>query len=74
MKLRDRIGVDLGRSVSLEEGVDWALANNVKYIDAQLDITPNGLMDFDEARCKPIREKAPQGAPNPSMSTSSKSW
>ena len=58
MTLRDRIGVDLGRRVSLEECVDWALTNNVKYVDAQLDITPNGLMDFDEARCKPIREKA----------------
>ena len=54
---KDRIGVDLGRRVSLEDGVDWAIAKGVKYIDAQLDIAPNGLTDFDEARCAPIREK-----------------
>ena len=57
MNLKDRIGVDLGRRVSLEDGVDWAIAKGVKYIDAQLDIAPNGLTDFDEARCAPIREK-----------------
>ena len=57
MTLKDRIGVDLGRRVSLEDGVDWAIAKGVKYIDAQLDIAPNGLTDFDEARCAPIREK-----------------
>lgn len=58
MNLNDRIGVDLGQRVSLEDGVDWAIAKGVKYIDAQLDIAPNGLTDFDEARCAPIREKA----------------
>ena len=58
MNLKDRIGVDLGRRVSLEDGVDWAIAKGVKFIDAQLDIAPNGLTDFDEARCAPIREKA----------------
>ncbi len=57
MNLKDRIGVDLGRRVSLEDGVDWAIVKGVKYIDAQLDIAPNGLTDFDEARCAPIREK-----------------
>ena len=57
MNLKDRIGVDLGRRVSLEDGVDWAIVKGVKYIDAQLYIAPNGLTDFDEARCAPIREK-----------------
>ena len=58
MTLKDRIGVDLGRRVSLEDGVAWATAKGVKYIDAQLDIAPNGLQSFDEARCAPIREAA----------------
>lgn len=58
MKLKDRIGVDLGRRVSLEDGVAWAVEHDVKYIDAQLDIAPNGLTTFDEARCRPIREAA----------------
>ena len=58
MNLKDRIGVDLGRRVSLEEGVAWAVERGVKYIDAQLDITPNGLTTFDAARCDAIREAA----------------
>lgn len=58
MNLRDRIGVDLGRRVSLEDGVAWAIENDVTYIDAQLDIAPNGLTSFDDARCAPIREAA----------------
>jgi sugar phosphate isomerase/epimerase len=56
MGLRERIGVDLGRKLPVEEGVAWAAANRVAYIDAQIDIAPNALETFDEARCKPIRE------------------
>lgn len=58
MSLKDRIGVDLGRRVSLEEGIAWASERSVKYIDAQLDISPNGLTTFDDARCNTIREMA----------------
>lgn len=58
MALKDRIGVDLGRRVSLEDGVAWAARNGIRYIDAQLDIAPNGLSTFDETRCAPIREAA----------------
>jgi sugar phosphate isomerase/epimerase len=58
MNLKDRIGVDLGRRVSLEEGVAWAAERGVKYIDAQLDITPNDLTTFDVARCDALRDAA----------------
>ncbi len=58
MNLKDRIGVDLGRRVSLEDGLQWAIETGVKFIDAQLDIAPNGLETFDEARATPIRDKA----------------
>ena len=37
MSLRDRIGVDLGRKIRLEEGIEWAAKNGVRYIDIQLD-------------------------------------
>lgn len=53
--LRERIGVDLGRRVSVEDGIAWAAANHVRYIDAQTDIAPNALESFDAARCKAVR-------------------
>lgn len=51
MSLRDRIGVDLGRKVPVEQGIAWAAANDVRHIDAQIDLAPNALGD--------IRERAP---------------
>ncbi len=53
--LRDRVGVDLGRRVSVEDGIEWAAANGVRYIDVQTDIAPNALESFDVARCAGIR-------------------
>ena len=60
MNLRDRIGIDLGRMLPVEEGIAWAGANEVRHIDAQLDIAPNALESFDEARCKAVREACEQ--------------
>lgn len=54
--LKQRIGVDLGRRVSVEEGIAWAARNEVYFVDAQTDIAPNALESFDEARCAAIRE------------------
>ena len=56
MGLKERIGVDLGRRLPLEDGIDWAAANDVKYIDAQVDIAPNEMERFDDAACARIRE------------------
>jgi len=53
--LRHRIGVDVGRRVSVEEAVQWAVANEVYYFDVQTDIEPNSLESFDEGRCRGIR-------------------
>lgn len=57
MHIRDRIGVDCGRKLSVENAVQWAIDNKVTYIDCQIDVAPNALQSFDEARCTPIREK-----------------
>ncbi len=57
MNIRDRIGVDVGRKLSVEEAVDWAIDNDVTYIDCQIDVAPNALETFDAARCAPIRER-----------------
>jgi sugar phosphate isomerase/epimerase len=58
MTLRDRIGIDVGRKLSVEDAVAWAADNDVSYIDCQIDVTPNALESFDETRCGPIREAA----------------
>lgn len=55
MNLRDRIGIDLGRKIRLEEGIEWAAANSVKYIDIQLDTAANALTTFDDKRAARVR-------------------
>lgn len=57
MHIKQRIGVDVGRKLSVEDAVQWAIDNDVRYIDSQIDLEPNALKTFDEARCAPIREK-----------------
>lgn len=54
--LKERIGIDLGRRVSVEDGIEWAAKNAVYFLDAQTDIEPNALESFDDARCAGIRE------------------
>lgn len=56
LAIRDRIGIDVGRKLSVEDAVAWAADNGVRYIDCQIDIEPNALESFDEERCAPIRE------------------
>lgn len=55
LSIKDRIGIDVGRKLSVEDAVDWAADNGVRYIDCQIDIEPNALESFDEVRCAPIR-------------------
>lgn len=55
MKLRDRIGIDLSRNLRIEEGIEWAGKNDVRYLDIQLDTAQNALTAFDPARCKAVR-------------------
>ena len=57
MKLRDRIGIDLGRKIRLEEGIEWAVNNDVHFIDVQLDTAENALPTFDAKRCAGVRRQ-----------------
>jgi sugar phosphate isomerase/epimerase len=50
MSLRDRIGVDIGRKLPLEEAVEWAAAHHVRFIDLQLDTGANALGTIDAHR------------------------
>jgi len=54
--LKKRIGVDVGRRAKLEDGLAWAAANKVFYIDIQLDSGGNAIETFDEARCESVKE------------------
>jgi sugar phosphate isomerase/epimerase len=53
---RNRIGIDLGRRVSIEDGIELAAGNGVFYIDVQTDIAPNALESFDQTRCSAVRD------------------
>jgi hypothetical protein len=53
MNLTDRIGVDVGRKLPLEDAVAWAAANGVRFIDVQLDTGANALGTID-ARVPPL--------------------
>jgi len=55
MKLRDRIGIDLSRDVRIEDGVEWAAKNGVKYLDIQLDNDTNDITTFDDKRAAAVR-------------------
>lgn len=55
MNLRERIGIDLGRKMRLEEGIEWAAKNEVRYIDIQLDTAQNALTTFDDQRAAGVR-------------------
>ena len=56
MKIRDRIGIDVGRKLSVEDAVKWAVDNDITYIDCQIDVAPNALQSFDQSRAAPIRD------------------
>ena len=57
MHIKERIGIDCGRKLSVEDAVQWAISNDVRYIDCQIDVSPNALRTFDEQRSWPIREQ-----------------
>jgi sugar phosphate isomerase/epimerase len=55
MGLRERIGIDFGGKLSLEEALEWAAANAVFYADVCADRPPNELDAFDDERVRRIR-------------------
>jgi sugar phosphate isomerase/epimerase len=56
MALIDRIGIDIGRRLRLEEAVEWAADHGVRYIDIQLDTAANALTSFNDARAAGVRQ------------------
>lgn len=55
MNLLDRIGIDVGRRLPLEDAIAWAALHGVRHIDIQLDTAANAITSFDDARCNRVR-------------------
>jgi sugar phosphate isomerase/epimerase len=55
MGLRERIGIDVGRKLALEDAVEWAGEHGVRYIDVELDSGDNALPGIDGPRGLRIR-------------------
>src|SRR5260370_23963813 len=55
MSLFERIGVDIGRKLALEEAIAWAAAHRVQLIDMQLDTGANAMNAIDDARAVAVR-------------------
>lgn len=71
MGLRDRIGVDVGRKLRLEEAVAWARTNAVRYIDVELDTGANALTTIDDRRAVAIRADCTEAGLHLGLHTSS---
>src|SRR5215470_1690554 len=55
MSLYERIGIDVGRKLVLEDAVEWAAEHKVRYIDIQLDTGDNALGTISGVRGSRIR-------------------
>ncbi len=55
MSLHDRIGVDIGRKLPLEDAAAWAATHDVRFVDVQLDTGANALDTIDEPRAAALR-------------------
>jgi len=71
MSLRDRIGIDVGGKLKLEDAVIWAKANEVRYIDVQLDTGANALPTIDDARAAAVRAACAEAGVHLGLHTSS---
>lgn len=71
MSLRDRIGIDIGRKLRLEDAIGWAARHGVRYIDIELDTGANAFTAFDAARASAVRDACARGNIRLGLHTSS---
>jgi sugar phosphate isomerase/epimerase len=55
MNIRERIGIDIGIKKPIEDGIEWARENKVRYIDFRLDISPQSFDEMTPERCDAIK-------------------
>jgi sugar phosphate isomerase/epimerase len=71
MNLRDRIGIDIGRKLPLEDAVSWAAAHEVRFVDVQLDTERNAFRTIDAARGTALRRSCERHGVDLGLHTSS---
>ena len=71
MSLRDRIGIDVGRRLKLEDAIEWAAEHEVHWIDIQLDSGANVLSGFDDPRAAGVRRACERYAVHLGLHTAS---
>ncbi len=54
--LRERIGVDFGARIRIEDGLAAAVQHGIKFVDIKLDVPPNAMASLTAARIKGIRD------------------
>ena len=61
MQILDRIGIDIGIKQSVEDGLHWAAAHGLHYVDFRLDTHPEAFVAFTPERWRPFapRRKPP---------------
>jgi sugar phosphate isomerase/epimerase len=69
--LLDRIGIDIGRKLQLEDAIAWAARHGVRFIDVELDTGANAFTSFDAARAAAIRDACERGGVRLGLHTSS---
>lgn len=69
--LLDRIGVDVGRKLKLEDAIAWAAENGVRSIDIELDTGANAFTRFDAVRAAGIRDACVRASVQLGLHTSS---
>jgi sugar phosphate isomerase/epimerase len=60
MEIIDRIGIDMGVKMSLEDGLTWAATHGLRYVDFRLDTGPTSFAELTPARCDALRQQAAQ--------------
>jgi sugar phosphate isomerase/epimerase len=71
MSLHDRIGIDIGRKLPLEDAVAWAAAHDVRFVDVQLDTGANALGTIDARRAAALRGECERHGVHLGLHTSS---
>jgi sugar phosphate isomerase/epimerase len=56
MNFVDRIGIDVGRKLTLEDAAEWAGEHHVRYIDIQLDTGDNALGAISGVRGSRVKD------------------
>ena len=56
--LRERLGIDLGRKMTIEAAIEWAARHGVRFVQVEIDTDPRGIASFDARRCAAVRSLA----------------